>query len=501
MKRWQIRVVILAVWLVLMGWLIRYEAFPHVFARTLPGYKALISRDVLMRDSWMKILFNEAPIGFSSTTMEMDDQNPLRRYVIRNIVDLRIQMLGTLQDLRVDTEVYLNAMQALQQFSFKLSAQNYTLSMIGTRDDKEADMFIVRTRTGNSSQQTRIRIPPDVVVYSPMTELAMRKLRPGQSMTVRTLDPASLSSANVTLRALRNERRMSGGVEVESTVLSTEYRGLNSLTWMGADGSVLRQETPFGWTLEKCTPEEAFQALREAGRAGDLLKAMAVQCEGLVRAPRTAQAVRYALTGVEFPAGELDSPRQSVERREGDRTVLLVRRAAVPKTGGVPAQGSEAFTNALAATLSVQSDDPQIVAKAREIVGDATDPRVKAQRIADWVYRNVKKEMTVSLPSALDVLRTMRGDCNEHTYLFVGLARAAGIPATIKVGLALYEDRFFYHAWPAVYVGEWVELDPTWGQPEVDATHIAFVEGELAGQMGLARILGRLKIEILEEIP
>jgi transglutaminase-like putative cysteine protease len=46
------------------------------------------------------------------------------------------------------------------------------------------------------------------------------------------------------------------------------------------------------------------------------------------------------------------------------------------------------------------------------------------------------KKPTVSLPSAREVLRTKVGDCNEHTALYVAMARAAGLPARIAVGLA-----------------------------------------------------------------
>ncbi|NIY18860.1 MAG: hypothetical protein GWM98_30410 [Nitrospinaceae bacterium] len=42
-------------------------------------------------------------------------------------------------------------------------------------------------------------------------------------------------------------------------------------------------------------------------------------------------------------------------------------------------------------------------------------------------------------------------------------------------------------------------MDPTWGQPLVDATHIRLTEGELASQIELIGLLGRLKIELLEQ--
>ena len=103
-------------------------------------------------------------------------------------------------------------------------------------------------------------------------------------------------------------------------------------------------------------------------------------------------------------------------------------------------------------------------------------------------------------PGALDVLKNMQGDCNEHTYLFVGLARSVGLPAKVRVGI-MYVDEFFgYHAWPAVHVnGRWHDLDPTLGQTVVDSTHVSLLEGELENQMMLMQYLGQLTIEVLPE--
>jgi transglutaminase-like putative cysteine protease len=153
----------------------------------------------------------------------------------------------------------------------------------------------------------------------------------------------------------------------------------------------------------------------------------------------------------------------------------------------------------LRATPALQSEHPDLVAKAREITAASRTPEEKARAIGDWVYRNVAKQTTISLPSALDVLKTLAGDCNEHTYLFAALARAAGLPSRIHAGLAYHEGAFYYHAWPDVWTGRWLEMDPTWGQPAVDATHISLAEGELGSQLQLVKVLGRLKIEVLEE--
>ncbi len=86
------------------------------------------------------------------------------------------------------------------------------------------------------------------------------------------------------------------------------------------------------------------------------------------------------------------------------------------------------------------------------------------------------KVLAVSVPSARDILKVMSGDCNEHTYLFTALARSVGLPAKVTVGIVYNEGIFYYHAWPSVYVGRWVEMEPIFGQHAVDATHIKLLE-------------------------
>ncbi len=82
----------------------------------------------------------------------------------------------------------------------------------------------------------------------------------------------------------------------------------------------------------------------------------------------------------------------------------------------------------------IESDDPAIVAEAEAAVRGITGVRARAERLTRHVNAMLEKKPTVSLPSARDVLRTRIGDCNEHTALYVALARAVGIPARIAVG-------------------------------------------------------------------
>ena len=103
----------------------------------------------------------------------------------------------------------------------------------------------------------------------------------------------------------------------------------------------------------------------------------------------------------------------------------------------------------------IESDAPEIRAEA-DARGRAASPAHAHGRSALTRYVNalLDKKPTVSLPSAREVLRTKVGDCNEHTALFVAMARAVGIPARIAVGLVSVRNAFYYHAWPEVYIDE-----------------------------------------------
>ena len=60
-------------------------------------------------------------------------------------------------------------------------------------------------------------------------------------------------------------------------------------------------------------------------------------------------------------------------------------------------------------------------------------------------------------------------------------------------------DGFGYHAWVEAYVGEWVMMDPSWGEDIVNPAHIALTTGDIVEQAGiLYRTMGKMGIEVVE---
>src|SRR5206468_233245 len=208
-------------------------------------------------------------------------------------------------------------------------------------------------------------------------------------------------------------------------------------------------------------------------RRGDVVATTVIAAHGTLRSG-AVPVMRFrlsarALAGVEVPPGR--------QRLVAD--TLVVRRQTVEDLRAsyrLPARDT-VLAEFLAPEPLIQSGDARIQAQARLIVGSEREPARAARLIHDWVHAHVREAVGSGVPSALGVLASERGDCNESTVLYVALARAAGLPARPVAGLLYLDGRFYYHAWPEVYLGDWVAVDPAADQFPADAAHLRFVIG------------------------
>ena len=186
-----------------------------------------------------------------------------------------------------------------------------------------------------------------------------------------------------------------------------------------------------------------------------------------------------------------------LQTRDGD--TYEIRVAAEPKADEAGTLSDAERVENLASDWMLDAKSPEVAKAAREIAGAAATPWEKANKLYTWVFETLEKTSVLSVPTAVEVLRAKQGDCNEHTVLFVALARAAGVPARVAIGL-VYSDEvggFGYHAWPEVFIGHWIPMDPTLGQPIADATHIKILNGGIAEWGRLMGYIGQAKIEVL----
>ena len=191
---------------------------------------------------------------------------------------------------------------------------------------------------------------------------------------------------------------------------------------------------------------------------------------------------------------DIKSAAQKVEQKSPNELVVTIaaRRRSPDKKIQLPVTNPEvaAFVKS---TGEITSDDKNVIEQARQIAADDRDAWSVARKLADWTHKNLQWK-SVARAGAAETLATREADCSEFSQLYVSMARSLGLPARIVSGLAYSGNSFGGHAWVEVWIGEWVELDPTWGTEFVDATHVRNETSTLV----TAAALNLIDLEVLE---
>jgi hypothetical protein len=317
-------------------------------------------------------------------------------------------------------------------------------------------------------------------------------LKPGERITFHVFDPATIAERPVKVSVLSEETIPIMGRQERAKKVSIDFMGVPQFAWIGKDGAVLKEEGSFGIRLEQVTKEEALQKIA-LFPGTDLAEIASIPSNKVIHDVNQLKELKLKLDGMEDGDLFLNGDRQSLKNK-----ILTIRRESISNLP--PRRGGEKIVEEgktyLEATPFIQSDHPEIQTIAKEIVSSDDPDIVKANKLIQWVNKNIKKRPVLSVPNALETLRNRIGDCNEHAVLLVALARASGIPAQVEAGLVYQRGRFYYHAWNVLYLGTWITADSVMGQFPADVTHIRFVRGA-ERQINLMRIIGKIKIEIL----
>jgi len=113
--------------------------------------------------------------------------------------------------------------------------------------------------------------------------------------------------------------------------------------------------------------------------------------------------------------------------------------------------------------------DGKIAEEAKQVAGHAQDPLRQARLLYDHIVDTVRYDKTGSgwgRGDAVYACDVRRGNCTDFHSLFIGQARALGIPARFIMGLPLPEDKTEgiitgYHCWGEFYLQEkgWCPID------------------------------------------
>jgi len=448
---------------------------------------------------WRGVYYRGAKIGFTVSQVVPRDDG----FELQEDGQLEMTLLGAAAAAKIHTTARVDGAFVLRSFDFSLDPGTGPIIVAGRVERTGRDaakpwaLVLDITSSGATRTETRDLAEPPLLTLNLGRRLAMEGLEPGARHEWTAFDPATLKNAPVVLTVGRRELVRTGDTQLPAFRVDLEFAGLQTTSWVTDTGEVVREESPLGLlTVREPADRATVMAVSERVQT-DLLQAAAVVpvTDTPFDEPRNVERLRVRLEGADLSSPDLTGAGQTTE---GD-TIEMVD----PKTLEAGPADPDA-SRYLAPEPFIESDAPEVRAEALVAVGDATDRRTQAERLTRHVNGLLDKKPTVGLPSALDVLRTKVGDCNEHTALYVAMARAIGIPARIAVGLAYVRGAFYYHAWPEVYLddgdgrGLWLPVDPTFNEFPADATHVRLARGGLDRQTAILPLIGRLKMTILD---
>lgn len=404
-------------------------------------------------------------------------------YEATELAFMKVMALGEEKDIRMTTKALLNKALKLKSFTFKLESD---IDMLIEGTVKDRDLLVTIDAKGiKTEQQFSFKSEPYInLSLAPL--LSGMELTPGETIRLPLFDPSTMAQDFLELKIAEREKITVMGTQRDTFKLIGSFKGAEVLMWAAEDGDILREES-MGFTFVREQKEDAMKLEKPSI---DLVADMAVPFN--LKLSPDVKYLKVRLTGTDLDGLDLDGDNQTLKD-----DVLEIWKAEIEQAPSTESRREALphMTQYLAATLFIESADPRITSLAGKITGQERSPLRKARLISDWVYRNIKKTSTMSIPRSTAVLESREGDCNEHTTLYTALARASGIPTRMAVGLVYQEGRFFYHAWPEIYAGRWIPIDPTLGQFPADATHIRMLTGGLDRQLRLAPVMGRLRIE------
>ncbi len=506
-------------WIFSLWWL-HQDVVSHSFL-TKDAFVDVVDGALIMRQDYLGYYLGGKKVGFASFILKEDSEESVTRqagkyYVFRSNSALNVQAMGANFEIQIRHFGEVNEDLTVRSFRFDFDASGQQLYVRGIVKDHQLEL--TTTSEGDVSTQT---FPLDKPLYhAELIHLlvARKGLNNPDPQKYTVYNPMTMSFGQVVARVVGKENiNLLDREQVQAYKLKIDFMGMETNSWIGKDGELYKEESQISginFTAIRETKEQALDmdfvskdldekdALDEVP---DLIEVSRIKTDTRFSHPEAVSQMTIKVTGVtpeqfvfhgdyqRLTEENKDSFIVSIQQRDYDRITSNLPNSSPPYE-----VNDESLEEYLKDEPLINATHPRIREKALEITGDTDNPWQASVQLATWLYDNITKEMRTTMPHSLEVLNSMRGDCNEHSTLFTALARSIGIPTKICAGLVYQNDGFYYHAWNEVLVnGEWLPIDSTLNRIEMDAAHIKLSEGNFGDQSAMTRMIGKLDVEIL----
>lgn len=463
---------------------------------------------VILREDHMVLYLNSAPSGVSNFLLEEipgETATGGKLYAFEGDIALRIAAMGITVGTRLSSAGVVNPDLTLRRVKMQFSTMDTKVESSAVRRGNTIE--VTYDSSGSQQKQT---IPVSGPVYPPDVMhlvVARQGLETGRVYELQGFEPFTSVVGTYRIRVLGPRTYQTVAGPVNGIALESEYQKITSTHVIDRDGATYLMEAemagiPFMAVRDQEAQSGMLPAQAEPSDTSDLLVESMLVSNVIIDRPKDVKRMVVTLQPIAPEDLVLDNNYQRMLSRNAEDQSMRVEVSSPHLVRGTPRGGSVSNTNPagqpyLREEPMVQVGDPRILAKAKEVTRGAHGTWDAAERIARYLHDNMNQMPRVTIPSAVEVLNSMAGDCNEHSTLFCAMARSVGIPTKICAGLVYLDGKFGYHAWNEVLVGNrWMPVDSTLGRFRMGATNIKLAEGGLDKQAAIVHLVGKLRVQV-----
>lgn len=459
------------------------------------------------RAGWMGIYLGEQKLGYSSYATQPITQADQPAIETRATVYTNLAMLGVpmTQDIVIvqicDLDYAPKELTLTQESGGRRSS---------TVAKFEPGRIVCQVISEQDTTEKIVPIPEGVTLVADENALLGKEhFEPGDKVEFHVFNPLTFTIDKMSLAVKGREKLEVAGQTYDALaaelIMPIMGMVIPANVWMDQEGEMLKMTVPtlMNMSYVKEPQDRAMQMPQGGSKLVDLAQATAICPDRPIPNPRACRLLRLKVTGLEdWPDVPTDA-RQQIEAGPEGTTLWTLRAWEFPADQSLPLPLNQPdYQEFLQSSPYVQADHKDIIAQAKEIVGEEKNAYRAAAKISQWVHGRIQVQFDIGVfRSALDILHDPAGVCRDAAVLYAGLARAAGIPTRICAGLVYLEsrNRFLGHAWAESFVGEWVPFDPTTPTDFVDATHLKLAQGEYTAMFKVLKALGNMKVQVLEQ--
>ncbi len=396
---------IVVTWLVLMGYLLRdriMESGAHV--------SETFQISAVESDDWFMIRISGAYAGFGRSRQFKKDGG----WTIRDDLNISLNLQGQVKPVRISNESEVDENFRLISFRLKVSSGIVSFEQKGRMSGRDLVVDIPQFQGGGTKKLKLAEVPR--ISRSLGLPVPLTGLQVNDEIRMPIFDPLDGNKWDAVIKVLEKADLDIGDKKIPSWRVRATFRAVELVMWIDDQGRLLKGRMPLGITVVRSDRNEIAREMKTFRDLPDLVGMTAVQVEGTIPESDDLRVVRYEIQG----AGSMAIPSDDRQKLKG-ADIEIIRQSISDATYQLPNEDRK-MGRYLMSSRFIRSDDPEIVRKAREIIGDEKDPVKAAILINKWVYEYLRKVPTPSVPDAVTVLQTKQGDCNEHAVLAASLA-------------------------------------------------------------------------------